>query len=105
MYKFAQKLLQNNNTGTIVRTWYPNGYEAKCVKNLGYLLRNAARVDKVCFVKHGSGGLLLANLIPGPHELRKTYATKWASFEVFNKWIKRPSLRNVPLEIINKNNV
>lgn len=69
-------------------------HDAKRVKNLGWLLRNAHRVNKL----YRAGSLLIARLEATPDaNWSGFYCCDWADESVMLEWLKRPSFREVPI--------
>lgn len=68
----------------------------KTVKNLGWLLKNAAQVERF-IVLEGPGFPNEAYLVAQLRDGRR-YETPFASKEVLRDWLHRPSFRGLPLE-------
>jgi hypothetical protein len=84
---------------------YANG-RIREVKNLGWLLRNWQRIDRLEWVSlnevtrevlglhHMTDGMFYAYMSDG-----STYGTPYTSFEVWKGFINRPVLRDLPVTV------
>jgi hypothetical protein len=80
----------------LMKPWVvcPNG-PAKRVKDLGWLLRHAADVERITVILQQSGQWdchLYAYLKDG-----RSYSCGWASRRVCRDWLRRPRFAGVPL--------
>lgn len=81
-----------------VTTFNEGAEKVQTVKNLGWLLRHAAEVEAIWITPLPgplAGGAKLTAFLSGG----KRYETNFASLEVCEEWVKRPSLRHAEVTL------